>query len=96
MADDRTHGISLGIKAGQLVLSSQASGAGEAGEVIAANYDGDEINAACNVSFLQDFFSVVGSERARLEFNEGDSQFCLRPLTSDSFSFTYVVMPIRV
>lgn len=95
MADERTHGVSLNIKAGQLMLSAQASGAGEAGEVVAAAYEGEEITAACNVSFLQDFFSVVGSERVRLECKDGDSQFCLSPSAANGLRFTYVVMPLR-
>lgn len=96
MADDRTHGISLGIKAGQLTLSSQASDAGEAGEIIDAGYDGEEINAACNVTFMQDFLNVAGSERVRLELKDANTQFCLRPVESNGVSFTYVLMPIRM
>jgi DNA polymerase III subunit beta len=96
MADDRTRGISLGIKAGQLTLSSQASNAGEAGEVIEAGYDGDEINAACNVSYLQDFLNVAGSERVRLELKDANTQFCLRPVEPSGINFTYVLMPIRM
>jgi len=96
MADQRTHGISLGIKAGQLTLSSQASDAGEAGEMLEAGYDGEEINTACSAVYLQDFLSVAGSERVRLELKDANTQFCLRPIEAGGINFTYVLMPIRM
>ena len=96
MADQRTHGISLGIKAGQLTLSSQASDAGEAGEMLEAGYDGEEINTACSATYLQDFLSVAGSERVRLELKDANTQFCLRPVEAGGINFTYVLMPIQM
>ena len=96
MADQRTHGISLGIKAGQLTLSSQASDAGEAGEMLEAGYDGEEINTACSATYLQDFLSVAGSDRVRLELKDANTQFCLRPIESGGINFIYVLMPIRM
>lgn len=96
MADQRSHGISLGIKAGQLTLSAQASDAGEAGEMLEAGYDGEEINTACSATYLQDFLSVAGSERVRLELKDASTQFCLRPIESSGINFTYVLMPIRM
>lgn len=61
MADERTRSVKLHIKPNEINISSQAAEEGEADEVIAADYTGDEQTVGFNSQYLQDFLNVVSS-----------------------------------
>jgi DNA polymerase-3 subunit beta len=96
MADDRSHAIRFRLANNQLHLASQNAEEGEAGETIAAEYDGEETEIGFNAQYLQDFLNVIGEGQVKFEFKDGNAQAQLRPDAESEFDYKYVVMPMRI
>lgn len=78
----------LGVK-----LSSSSPDLGQAVEAVEAAYEGEEITAAFNPTYLADGLAAATGETVRLEVRDG-----LKPgiVRGESNEFTYLVMPIRL
>jgi len=78
----------LGVK-----LSSSSPDLGQAVEAVEARYEGDEITAAFNPTYLADGLAAASGESVRLEVHDG-----LKPgiIRGESDEFTYLVMPVRL
>lgn len=96
MADDRSHAIRFHLAPRQLQISSQNSEEGEAREVVATEYEGEEADIGFNAQYLQDFLNVIGEGEINFEFKDGNSQAQLRPAELGDYEYKYVVMPMRI
>lgn len=96
MADDRSHAIRFHLAPKQLHISSQNAEEGDASEVIATEYDGEEAEIGFNAQYLQDFLNVMGEGQVNFEFKDGNSQAQLRPADNGDYEYKYVVMPMRI
>lgn len=110
MADERTHSVKFVIRAGEIVISSQASEEGSAEESIAAEYTGaDEVAMGFNSLYVQDFLNLVAKTdeddenapkdktgRAVLEFKDAGGQTLFRPVQSANRNSFNIVMPLRI
>ncbi len=78
----------LGVK-----LSSSSPDLGQAVEAVEARYEGEEITAAFNPTYLADGLAAASGESVRLEVRDG-----LKPgiIRGSSDEFTYLVMPVRL
>jgi DNA polymerase-3 subunit beta len=78
----------LGVK-----LSSSSPDLGQAVEAVEARYEGEEITAAFNPTYLADGLAAASGESVRLEVRDG-----LKPgiIRGESDEFTYLVMPVRL
>jgi DNA polymerase-3 subunit beta len=96
MADDRSHAIRFHLAPKQLQISSQNAEEGEAREVVATEYEGEEAEIGFNAQYLQDFLNVIGEGEVNFEFKDGNSQAQLRPAENGDYEYKYVVMPMRI
>jgi DNA polymerase-3 subunit beta len=96
MADDRSHAIRFHLAPKQLQISSQNAEEGDASEIVATEYDGEEAEIGFNAQYLQDFLNVVGEGEINFEFKDGNSQAQLRPADNGDYDYKYVVMPMRI
>jgi DNA polymerase-3 subunit beta len=96
MSDDRSHAIRFHLGKEQLLISSQNAEEGEARETVATDFAGDETEIGFNAQYLQEFLSVVGSDKVLFEFKDGNSQAQLRPAAEEKQDYKYVVMPMRL
>jgi DNA polymerase III subunit beta len=96
MADDRSHAIRFHLVPKQLQISSQNAEEGEAREVVATEYEGEEAEIGFNAQYLQDFLNVIGEGEVNFEFKDGNSQAQLRPAENGDYEYKYVVMPMRI
>ena len=78
----------LGVK-----LSSSSPDLGQAVEAVEARYEGEELTAAFNPTYLADGLAAATGETVRLEVRDG-----LKPgvVRGESDDFTYLVMPVRL
>jgi len=78
----------LGVK-----LSSSSPDLGQAVEAVEARYEGEDITAAFNPTYLADGLAAATGETVRLEVRDG-----LKPglIRGESDEFTYLVMPVRL
>lgn len=96
MADDRSHAIRFHLATNQLQISSQNAEEGEAQEIVATEYTGDETDIGFNAQYLQDFLNVIGDGQIAFEFKDGNSQAQLRPANDADYDYKYVIMPMRI
>lgn len=78
----------LGVK-----LSSSSPDLGQAVEAVEARYEGEDVTAAFNPTYLADGLAAASGESVRLEVRDG-----LKPgvVRGESDEFTYLVMPVRL
>jgi DNA polymerase-3 subunit beta len=78
----------LGVK-----LSSSSPDLGQAVEAVEARYEGEDLTAAFNPTYLADGLAAATGEGVRLEVRDG-----LKPgiVRGESEDFTYLVMPVRL
>jgi DNA polymerase-3 subunit beta len=96
MADDRSHAVRFHLAPKQLQISSQNAEEGDASEVVATEYEGEETEIGFNAQYLQDFLNVIGEGEVNFEFKDGNSQAQLRPAENGDYEYKYVVMPMRI
>ncbi|HEX8177347.1 MAG TPA: DNA polymerase III subunit beta [Pyrinomonadaceae bacterium] len=96
MADDRSHAVRFHLAPKQLQISSQNAEEGDASEVVATEYEGEETEIGFNAQYLQDFLNVIGEGEVNFEFKDGNSQAQLRPADNGDYDYKYVVMPMRI
>jgi DNA polymerase-3 subunit beta len=96
MADDRSHAVRFHLSPKQLQISSQNAEEGDASEVVATEYEGEETEIGFNAQYLQDFLNVIGEGEVNFEFKDGNSQAQLRPAENGDYEYKYVVMPMRI
>ena len=78
----------LGVK-----LSSQSPDLGQAVEAVEARYEGEELTAAFNPTYLLDGLAAASGESVRIEVRDGLKPGVIRGERED---FTYLVMPVRL
>lgn len=96
MADERSHAVKLEIGNNQIILSSQSSDVGEAGETLPLEYNGTAIEVGINASYLAEYLGVIGDTQIRLEMKDGNSQIEIQLVNDEDFKFRYVIMPLRL
>jgi DNA polymerase-3 subunit beta len=74
-------------------LSSSSPDLGGAVEVVEAKYEGDDITAAFNPSYLVDGLTGVTGDRVEVEVRDGLKPAVFR---GEGESFLYLVMPVRL
>ncbi len=96
MADERSHGVKVDLSSGKLSITSQSADVGEAREVIALDYTGDNLSIGFNAQYVLDFLGVVGTDEVLFEFKDEQSPALLRPSGEGQSDYKYVVMPMRL
>ena len=66
----------------------------QAEEVVAVEYQGDELEVGFNVSYLLDVLSVLDGEQIRFSLSDSASSALLEE--ADEGDSLYVVMPMRL
>jgi len=97
-ADSRSNAVRLRFEQNELRLSSSNSEIGESEDVLQTNYAGAPKTTGFNSQYLLDFLRVLDCEKVQIEFKADELPTELRPedVTDQSFSYRYIVMPIRI
>lgn len=110
MADERTKGIRLTVRSGELEITAQSSEEGSGAEIVAAEYEGEETTFGFNSQYLQEFLNAVsggpiGAEggdekesevRISIAFKDANAQTLLTVAGETKYEFLYIVMPLRI
>lgn len=88
-----TSPVKLEFNALGLKLSSSSPDLGQAVEAVEARYEGEDLTAAFNPSYLADGLAAASGDTVRLEVRDG-----LKPgvIKGETDEFTYLVMPVRL
>ena len=84
--------VKLHFEQGMLTIKSNAADIGEATDELAVKYDGEEMDAMFNASYMMDALKVIADDVVSFSMNDGTHPVVLK----DSKDFLYVLMPLRI
>ena len=92
MTIDESNSTKLTFDANELIVSSAASEAGSARDVVPIKYDGPHIDIVFNPGFVMDPIKAIDEDEVTIELRDGHSP----ALIKCSVPFLYVMMPLRI
>ena len=96
LSNERSKAVKFVIGKDQVEITSSTPELGEAHEVIAVDYGGPTVQICFNADYVDNFLSVVETESIQLEFKDEMSQAVVKPIGAEGYSYTYVIMPMRI
>jgi DNA polymerase III subunit beta len=96
LSNERSRALKFIIDKGQVDVTSSSPEFGEAHEPIAVDYSGGAMTICFNAQYVLDFLNVVDVDTIALDVKDDVSQAVLSPVGADGYSYTYVIMPMRV
>jgi DNA polymerase-3 subunit beta len=96
LSNERSRAVKFEISKGKVEVTSSSSEFGEAREEIAVDYTGPSLTISFNAQYVLDFLGVVETDSVQLSLKDEVSQAVMRPVGADGYSYTYVIMPMRI
>ena len=96
LSNERSRALKFVIDKGTVDVTTSSPEFGEAREPIAVDYTGGSMTICFNAQYVLDFLNVVDVETVALDVKDDVSQAVLTPVGADGYSYTYVIMPMRV
>lgn len=95
MADTRSRAVMMSLDGPLLKINSKSTDNGEAADSVAQQYDGTPITMTFNARYVLDFLNATDGDTVSLELKDEVSQAVLKSIGSQSYDYTYVLMPMR-
>ena len=92
MTMDESNSTKLTFDSNELTVSSTATEAGSARDVVPVKYDGPHIDIVFNPGYVMDPLKAIDDDEITIELNDGNSQALMKCSTP----FLYVMMPLRI
>jgi DNA polymerase-3 subunit beta len=96
LSNERSRAVKFEIGKGKVEVTSSSSEFGEASEEIAVDYSGAPLAISFNAQYVLDFLSAVETDSVQLSLKDEVSQAVMRPIGAQGYSYTYVIMPMRI
>ena len=96
LSNERSRALKFLIEKGKVDVTTSSPEFGEAREPIAVDYGGAGMTICFNAQYVLDFLNVVDVDTVALDVKDDVSQAVLTPVGADGYSYTYVIMPMRV
>jgi DNA polymerase III subunit beta len=96
LSNERSRAVKFEISKGKVEVTSSSSEFGEASEEIAVDYAGAPLAISFNAQYVLDFLSAVETDSVQLSLKDEVSQAVMRPIGAQGYSYTYVIMPMRI
>jgi len=96
LSNERSRAVKFEISKGKVEVTSSSSEFGEASEEIAVDYSGEPLAISFNAQYVLDFLSAVETDSVQLSLKDEVSQAVMRPIGAQGYSYTYVIMPMRI
>ncbi|MBX9687055.1 MAG: DNA polymerase III subunit beta [Candidatus Obscuribacterales bacterium] len=93
MSDERTNLIKLHFEADMVQVSSNTPDVGKAQEEVACRLEGQVLDVAVNVRYVQDVLNKLSSEEVRLEMTGPLKPLIFKGETEDNYK--YLLMPVQ-
>jgi DNA polymerase-3 subunit beta len=93
---ERNAPVRLEFADGSLGLTAGGEEEGRAEEQLEVTYEGEAITTAFNPQFLLDGLGALSSSSARMLFTSANKPVVLRPESTDTDDYTYLIMPVRL
>jgi DNA polymerase-3 subunit beta len=96
LSNERSRAVKFEISKGKVEVTSSSSEFGEAHEEIAVDYAGAALKISFNAQYVLDFLNVVETDSVLLSLKDEVSQAVMKPVGAKGYSYTYVIMPMRI
>ena len=96
LSNDRSRAVKFNVQAGKVEISSESPDFGEAREQVVVDYTGPSMQICFNAQYVADFLAVVETDHVQLDVKDEVSQAVMRPVASEGYEYTYVIMPMRL
>lgn len=96
LSNERSRAVKVEIEAGKVDVTASSPDLGEARESLPVDYSGPAMQICFNAQYILDFLLAVTTDTVALELKDEVSQAVMKPMGSDLYDYTYVIMPMRV
>jgi DNA polymerase III subunit beta len=96
LSNERSRAVKIQIDKGKVEILSSSPEFGEAKETLVVDYASTPVTICFNAQYVLDFLGAVETDSVALEFKDEMSQAVMSPIGADGYSYTYVIMPMRV
>jgi DNA polymerase-3 subunit beta len=96
LSNERSRAVKFEIDNGKVEVTSSSSEFGEAREQLPVEYSGSAMAISFNAQYVVDFLNVVDTDVVSLSLKDEVSQAVMKPVGSDGYDYTYVIMPMRI
>jgi DNA polymerase III subunit beta len=96
LSNERSRAVKFQIDKGKVEIASSSPEFGEAKEVLPVDYTEGQVTICFNAQYMVDFLGAVETDSVALEFKDEMSQAVMSPVGAEGYSYTYVIMPMRV
>ncbi len=96
LSNERSRAVKFEVSAGKVEVTSSSSEFGEAREQLPVEYNDTSIAISFNAQYVLDFLNVVETDIVSLSLKDDVSQAVMKPVGTDAYDYTYVIMPMRI
>jgi DNA polymerase III subunit beta len=95
LSNERSRAVRFDVSAGKVEVASSSSEFGEANEQLPVEYAGTALTISFNAQYVLDFLGVAETDVVSLSLKDELSQAVMQPVGAESYTYTYVIMPMR-
>jgi DNA polymerase III subunit beta len=96
LSNERSRAVKFQIDKGKVEIASSSPEFGEAKEAVIVDYSAAPVTICFNAQYVVDFLAAVETDSVALEFKDEMSQAVMSPVGAEGYTYTYVIMPMRV
>jgi DNA polymerase-3 subunit beta len=96
LSNERSRAVKFQLDQGKVEITSSSPEFGEAKETLAVDYNDGSMQICFNAQYVMDFLGAVDTDTVALELKDEVSQAMMKPVGTEGYDYTYVIMPMRV
>jgi DNA polymerase-3 subunit beta len=96
LSNERSRAVKFQLDKGKVEVTSSSPEFGEAKETLPVDYDDGSMQICFNAQYVIDFLGAVDTDNVALELKDEVSQAVMKPVGTEGYDYTYVIMPMRV
>jgi DNA polymerase III subunit beta len=96
LSNERSRAVKFQLDKGKVEVTSSSPEFGEAKETLAVDYHDASMQICFNAQYVMDFLGAVETDNVALELKDEVSQAVMKPVGTEGYDYTYVIMPMRV
>ena len=96
LSNERSRAVKFQLDKGKVEVTSSSPEFGEAKETLPVDYSDGSMQICFNAQYVMDFLGAVDTDNVALELKDEVSQAVMKPVGTEGYDYTYVIMPMRV
>src|SRR5437763_707437 len=96
LSNERSRAVKFQLDKGKVEVTSSSPEFGEAKETLSVDYNDASMQICFNAQYVMDFLGAVDTDIVALELKDEVSQAVMKPVGTEGYDYTYVIMPMRV